>query len=212
MNQTRKGIFITIEGGEGSGKSTAIHGIANWLREQGREVMITREPGGVHVSEQIRAILVNEEMDPLTEAILFAASRNEITTKLIQPALQEGKVVICDRFVDSSYVYQGLVRGLGLGLVEQINQPIMDKVQPDLTFYFDIEPEVGLERILQNHRETNKFDKEQMSFHYQVRDSYRALSQMGKYTGRIVTIQADQTPEKVIQDCVNVLKEKMLRK
>ncbi len=209
MKESYTGLFITLEGGEGSGKSTAAILLAQWLRERGREVLITREPGGVHVSEQIRNVLVYEEMEPLTEAMLFAASRNEVITKLISPALKEGKVVICDRFVDSSYVYQGMVRGLGLEIVQRINQPIMDRVTPDVTLYFDVNPEVGLGRIHKNNRETNKFDEEAISFHYQIRESYQKLSQMEDYKERICTINAEQTLEKVVQDCIKILESFM---
>lgn len=168
-------------------------------------MLVTREPGGVHVSEQIRGILVQEDMDPLTEAMLFAASRIEMTKKVILPALKEGKVVICDRFVDSSYVYQGMVRGLGLETIQQIYQPIINIVSPDVTFYFDLEPEVGLERIKINQRETNRFDKEMMDFHYRVRNGYRILSQMRDFSHRIRVVNADQAPQEVANDCIREL-------
>jgi len=201
----KKGLFITLEGGEGSGKSTVIQLLSKRLSAMGYDVIITREPGGVAVSEKIRDLLVHEKMDPLTEAMLFAASRNEITHQLILPALEEGKVVLCDRFVDSSYVYQGMVRGIGLDVVERLNQPMMDLIPPDYTFYLDLDPRVGLERIRKNHREINKFDEENLEFHERVRESYRALSKMDKHRNRIYTIQADQSPEKVASDCLSIL-------
>lgn len=207
-----KGVFITIEGGEGSGKSTAIQGINKWLEEERVETLVTREPGGVRVSEQIRNILVNEEMHPLTEAMLFASSRNEITNKVLIPALKEGKVILCDRFIDSSYVYQGLVRGLGLEVVEQVNKPILDVIQPDITLYFDIAPEVGLGRIQKNGRETNKFDKESLDFHYKVRESYQMLAKMDKHKNRIYTINANQTPDNVVKDCINLIQTVLKKK
>lgn len=203
----KDGLFITLEGGEGSGKTTTAQLIASWIKEQGFDVLITREPGGVHVSERIRDILVNEDMSPLTEAMLFASSRNEIVHKLILPALEEGKVVICDRFVDSSYVYQGMVKGLGLDMIERINQPIMDQISPDITLYLDLHPEIAFERIRKNKRETNKFEKESIDFHYKVRDSYQKLANMEKHKERIHTINANQPVNKVAAECITLLME-----
>lgn len=209
MEKNNKGMFITIEGGEGSGKTTAIKEIKSWLEERGFDCLVTREPGGLRVSERIREVLVNEEMDVLTEAMLFTASRNEIVKNVIAPALEEGKVVICDRFIDSSYVYQGIVRGLGLDVVKDINKPITDKIMPDLTLYFDIEPEVGLERIRTNNRETNRFDKEKLDFHKKIRDGYKQLVKSAAFEERIEMIEANQNPKQVATDCIEVILDRI---
>lgn len=202
-SMTRKGLFITFEGGEGSGKSTAIQGVADYFQSQGQEVLVTREPGGVEVAEKIRGLLVNEVMDTLTEAMLFAAARNEIMRNLIIPSLQEGKVVLCDRFIDSSFVYQGIVKGLGIQRVKEINDMVLGTVQPDITFYLDIHPEIGLARIFENNRETNKFDLEGVTFHHRIRQGYQLLTQL--YPERIRVVNAEQSKEDVVQDCIRTL-------
>lgn len=201
------GLFITLEGGEGSGKSTAAKKLAEWFQKEGYEVLLTREPGGVPTSEKIREIILNEEMDALTEALLFVASRNEVLINLVIPALNKGKVVICDRFIDSSYVYQGMVKGLGLDLIEQLNELVLETIKPEITLCFDIDPVIGLSRIKKNNREENKFDKESMDFHYQVRDSYRKLANMEKHKNRIRIVNANQAPEVVVDDCIQIIKD-----
>src|SRR5690625_4128792 len=155
----KRGRFVTIEGGEGSGKSTLIKEIGSYFSAMGEKVLIIREPGGLPAGEKIRDILVSEEVDVLTEAMLFASSRNELVKKVINPALEEGTLVICDRFIDSNLVYQGYVKGLGIDKVLELNEPVLNGLMPDLTLYLDLDPKVGLERISQNNRETNRFDK-----------------------------------------------------
>lgn len=201
------GLFISLEGGEGSGKTTTAKYLKEWFEKLGKEVLITREPGGVEVSEKIRSVLVEETMSPLTEAMLFAASRNEVIHQSILPALKKGEIVICDRFVDSSYVYQGIVRELGLDIVKEINKPITDILSPDITLYFDIMPEKGLERIKKNNRETNRFDKETIDFHNKIREGYQTLAQMEENENRIHQINADQEVVEVANDCIQILKK-----
>lgn len=196
----RDGLFITLEGGEGSGKSLAIKGLKKHFEAQGIEVLITREPGGLEVAEKIRNIVVEEEMDPITEAYLFAASRNELVKNVIQPALEKKMVVICDRFVDSSFVYQGHVKGIGIDKVVDINKYAMNGYLPDITLYFDVDPAIGLERIASNNREVNKFDKQDLSFHHKVREGYRLIQK--KYKHRIKQIDASQSKEAVLSQCV----------
>ena len=202
-----KGLFISIEGGEGSGKSTVIQRLKEELEKRGEQVLVTREPGGIDVAERIRNILVHQEMDALTEAMLFASSRNETIKQVIQPALDEGKIVLCDRFLDSSLVYQGYVKGLGIEKVYEINQLVLQDCLPALTLYFDLDPVIGLERIAQNSRETNKFDELDIGFHQNVRDGYQLIAKHFSHRKRIRTIDASQSIEEVFQSAFQTIVE-----
>lgn len=207
----RKGIFITIEGGEGAGKSTIIARIAEALEAEGHPVLLTREPGGIDIAEQIRAIVLdrkNTSMDPRTEALLYAAARRQHLVEKVQPALEKGMVVLCDRFVDSSLAYQGYARGIGVEEVFSINQFAIDNCLPDVTLYFDVLPEVGLGRINANkEREVNRLDLEATAFHEKVREAYLALAK--RFSERIVVIDANQPIEKVFMDAQKILQPKL---
>ena len=169
-------MFITFEGGEGTGKTTQINILKKYLEDQGLEVIITREPGGVISAENIRAVIFDNEIDPITETMLYAAARREHYIKKIKPALDAGKIVICDRFIDSSIVYQGIVRGVGVDLVENINKYAINNVEPDLTIFFDLDPETGLKRVSLRNEQMNRFDNESLDFHLKVRKGYNLLS------------------------------------
>lgn len=192
-------LFVTFEGGEGSGKSSCLAKVAKDLQNAGYEVVITREPGGTPISEQIRNVILdkaNTDMDPMTEALLYAASRRQHLVQKILPALREGKIVLCDRYLDSSLAYQGGGRGLGIEKILALNQYAIDGQYPDLTLFFDLEPEVGLERIEENSsREVNRLDLEKLSFHHKVRDSFLKL--MGMFPDRYVRIDASKSREEV---------------
>lgn len=192
-------LFVTFEGGEGSGKSSCLAKVAKDLQNAGYEVVITREPGGTPISEQIRNVILdkaNTDMDPMTEALLYAASRRQHLVQKILPALREGKIVLCDRYLDSSLAYQGGARGLGIEKILSLNQYAIDGQYPDLTLFFDLEPEVGLERIEENSsREVNRLDLEKLSFHHKVRDSFLKL--MGVFPDRYVRIDASKSREEV---------------
>lgn len=192
-------LFVTFEGGEGSGKSSCLAKVAKDLQNAGYEVVITREPGGTPISEQIRNVILdkaNTDMDPMTEALLYAASRRQHLVQKILPALREGKIVLCDRYLDSSLAYQGGARGLGIEKILSLNQYAIDGQYPDLTLFFDLEPEVGLERIEENSsREVNRLDLEKLSFHHKVRDSFLKL--MGMFPDRYVRIDASKSREEV---------------
>lgn len=192
-------LFVTFEGGEGSGKSSCLAKVAKDLQNAGYEVVITREPGGTPISEQIRNVILdkaNTDMDPMTEALLYAASRRQHLVQKILPALREGKIVLCDRYLDSSLAYQGGARGLGIEKILALNQFAIDGQYPDLTLFFDLEPEVGLERIEENSsREVNRLDLEKLSFHHKVRDSFLKL--MGMFPDRYVRIDASKSREEV---------------
>jgi dTMP kinase len=190
------GIFITLEGGEGAGKSTLIRSLMDRLEKNGREVLLTREPGGSPIAEAIRDIILhvdNTAMDPLTEALLYAASRRQHLVEKVLPALERGAVVVCDRFVDSSLVYQGYARGLGINAVWEINRFATEGRMPDLTIYLDLDPVVGLSRIeASGRRKVDRLDLESLDFHLRVREGYRRVADM--FPERIVTLDASEDP------------------
>ncbi|RKP45470.1 dTMP kinase [Cohnella endophytica] len=207
----RGGTFITIEGGDGTGKTTLIQALALQAREQGHEVMITREPGGIPIAEAIRAIILGTEntaMDARTEALLYAAARRQHLAEKVMPALRKGAIVICDRFVDSSLAYQGYARGLGIEAVWEINRFAIEDCMPDLTLYLDLDPEVGLARIEQNgDREVNRLDLEGLAFHRKVREGYKLLE--SQFADRFVTIDAAMTPAQIADNAWQHLKPKL---
>ena len=196
-------MFITFEGGEGTGKTTQINILKKYLEDQGLKVIITREPGGVISAENIRAVIFDNEIDPITETMLYAAARREHYIKKIKPALDAGKIVICDRFIDSSIVYQGIVRGVGVDLVENINKYAINNVEPDLTIFFDLDPETGLKRVSLRNEQMNRFDKESLDFHLKVRKGYNLLS---KTRNRFVLIDASKSIEDVTKQIINIMK------
>ena len=167
------------------------------------EVIITREPGGVISAENIRAVIFDNEIDPITETMLYAAARREHYIKKIKPALDAGKIVICDRFIDSSIVYQGIVRGVGVDLVENINKYAINNVEPDLTIFFDLDPETGLKRVSLRNEQMNRFDNESLDFHLKVRKGYNLLS---KTRNRFVLIDASKSIEDVTKQIINIMK------
>jgi len=206
----RKGVFITIEGGEGAGKSTLIEQITNMMHQRGKSITTTREPGGIPIAEQIRAVILDREntaMDARTEALLYAAARRQHLVEKVVPALEQGKMVICDRFVDSSLAYQGYARGLGMDEVWAINQFAIQDLMPDLTIYMDVSPEVGLGRIAQaSEREINRLDLEKHSFHEKVREGYMKL--LEQYPERIVLINAENSSDLVFADVLSAIDDR----
>ena len=202
-----RGIFITFEGPDGAGKSTIIDMVA----KQFGNVLLTREPGGIDIAEQIRAVILNKEntaMDPRTEALLYAAARRQHLVEKVRPALDEGKIVLCDRFVDSSLAYQGYARGLGIEEVFAINQFAIENLMPELTIYFEIEPELGLKRINKNKgREINRLDLENLEFHQKVSEGYQLL--IKRFPDRIRCVDASGTVEEVFQETLKIIEEKL---
>ncbi|AKF93656.1 thymidylate kinase [Brevibacillus sp. SKDU10] len=205
------GMFISLEGGDGAGKSTAITLLEKRITEQGLPVLVTREPGGVDIAEQIREVILNRantKMDGRTEALLYAAARRQHLVEKVIPALEQGKIVLCDRFIDSSLAYQGVARGLPTDEIFAINQFAIEDRMPDLTFYLDVSPEVGLARIEANsNREKNRLDLEKVSFHNRVREGYELL--IDKFPERIVRINADQPIEQVVDEMLAIVQEKI---
>ncbi|MFG6120988.1 MULTISPECIES: dTMP kinase [Thalassobacillus] len=202
-----EGLFITFEGGEGAGKTSVLKTVAEELNNKGYDVLATREPGGIEIAEKIRHIILDPAhtaMDGRTEALLYAAARRQHLVEKVLPALKEGKVVLCDRFVDSSLAYQGYARGLGMDEVFQINQFAIENRMPDITLFFDIKPEDGLKRIAANKgREQNRLDMEKLDFHHQVYEAYQKL--IKKFPERIHVIDASQSLEGVQKEVLREL-------
>lgn len=209
-----KGMFITFEGGDGAGKSTVINKVYEELVKKNLSCMITREPGGIDIAEQIREVILNvknTKMDARTEALLYAAARRQHLAEKVIPALEEGKIVLCDRFLHSSLAYQGYARGLGIEEVYDINKFAIDSYMPDLVILFDIEPKLGLERINKNKgREINRLDKENMDFHDKVREGYSIL--MEKYNHNIVKVDASGAVDEVYLEVSKIINENIENK
>lgn len=194
-----RGIFITFEGPDGSGKSTQIKLLARHCEELGIPVLLTREPGGTDISEDIRDLLLdpqNSEMSGVTEALLYAASRAQHVDEKIKPALEQGKVVLCDRFMDSSIAYQGYGRGLG-DEVRIINEFAVQGLAPDITFFLDLPPDYGRRR-LEASRDPDRLELENMSFHYRVYEAYMKLREM--HPQRYISVDATSGIEKIAEE------------
>ena len=209
-----RGLFITFEGNDGSGKSSVIEAIKNELDQMGFETVYSREPGGSKIAEKIREVILdidNLGMDDKTESLLYAASRREHIMKTIIPALQDGKIILCDRYLDSSLAYQGYARGIGIDKVYEMNTYATDGLLPDLTLLVCVKPEVGLDRIKSNNRGAlDRLEVEKMEFHKKVYDGYLKVQEM--FPERIKIINGENTREKVREDALKVvldfLKEK----
>ena len=201
------GTLISFEGPEGAGKSSILEAVLPLLEEKGIPYITTREPGGVDIAEKIRQVILDPDhtsMDAKTELLLYIASRRQHLVERVLPALAAGKVVLMDRFIDSSVAYQGYGRGLSVEDIEWLNQFATDGLKPNLTLYFDLDVEEGLARIAKNQeREVNRLDLEGLELHQKVRQGYLALSE--KEPERIVKIDASQSFEAVLADVLAVL-------
>jgi len=181
-------MFITLEGPEGSGKSSQLPDLAEFLRGQGWDVLTTREPGGTPIGDQIRQILMrldNQELHPRTEILLFLASRAQLVEQVIKPALREGKLVLCDRFGDSTLAYQGYGHGLDLGTLRTMLDFATDKLKPDLTLLLDVDVETGLQRK-RKEDEWNRLDAYALAFHQRVREGYHELCRQEPERWRVI--------------------------
>lgn len=212
--KNHKGLFITFEGPDGSGKSSVINQLYRYLlKKYPNKVVRTREPGGTNnpIAEDIRNIILNKldyKIIPVTEAMLFAASRAQHIHDYIMPHLDENDIVLCDRFVHSSLIYQGVARGLGQEYVKQLNEYALEGLWPDLTFVLMVRPSVGLKRITKNNqREFNRLDREELSLHQKVYHGYKEM--IKKYPKGIVVIDAEQPFEKVVSDIKKVINKKL---
>jgi dTMP kinase len=207
-----RGIFITIEGPDGSGKTTALQQVVPRLQqEMNRKVVATREPGGSPIAEKIRSLILDPshtDMDSRTEALLYAASRRQHLVEKVLPVLESGDVIFCDRFVDSSIAYQGYARGIGEEGIRAINQFATEGIEPDLTLYIDVPAEVGIQRIHANldEREYNRLDREKLDFHEKVRAGYQQLAQANPE--RIVVVDGTMSREAVAEACYHIIQNR----
>ena len=206
-----KGFLVSLEGPEGAGKTSVIEALIPILEDRGVEVLTTREPGGVLIGEKIREVILDPshtEMDPKTELLLYIASRRQHLVEKVLPALAAGKLVIMDRFIDSSVAYQGFGRGLDIHAIDWLNEFATDGLKPDLTLYFDIEVEEGLARIAANSdREVNRLDMEGLDLHRKVRQGY--LSLLEREGNRIEKIDASLPLDQVIENTQQLLFDRM---
>lgn len=203
----RKGKFITVEGPDGCGKTTISKFIANELKERGYDIIHTREPGGIDIAEQIRDIILNPRnvaMDAKTEALLYAASRRQHFVEKIKPALEADRIVLCERFVDSSLAYQGVGRELGIDEIYMINEFAIEGWLPDLTIFLDIDADTGLKR-LESRVSKDRLDQENATFHQRVYEGYQTILQ--RYQDRMHIVDASKTLEEVQLDTLRILLE-----
>jgi dTMP kinase len=195
----KKGLFISFEGPDGAGKSTQLAMLSDYCRSRGLDITVTREPGGTAISEKIRQIILdpeNKEMSAGCEALLYAASRAQLVDEFIRPAVAEGKIVLCDRFVDSSIAYQAYARKLGEG-VRTINIFATGGTMPDRTFFLNIDPEKGRERNVDAGKK-DRMEQEELSFHRAVYEGYKRIAEMEPE--RVIVIDADRRAERVFED------------
>lgn len=206
-------MFVTIEGPEGSGKSSVTKEVVKILESEGYSIVLTREPGGTPIAEEIRNVILDKKnvaMDPITEALLYAASRRQHLIEKVWPLSKEGKIVISDRFLDSSLAYQGGARGIGIDKVLSLNQYATDGFYPDLTLLFDIDPRIGLARIAaNNNREVNRLDLEKIEFHDNVRKTFLELAK--RFSDRYIVLDASKPFDEVVQDAYKAIKDRIAK-
>lgn len=203
-----EGIFITMEGPDGSGKTTQIDLLKKYLESRGYDIVIAREPGGTVIGEAIREIILNpeyREMSHMTELLLYASARAQLVNQVIKPALLSGKAVICDRFVESSAVYQGIGRGLGVDTVYEINNYALGEVKPELTIFMDLDAAAGIRRK-KNQTDLDRMELEDLSFHRRVVEGYRQLAEL--YPERIFPVDATLPIEEIHSMIVNEVKKR----
>lgn len=207
-------LFVTLEGIEGSGKSTQIEALARYLREIGRECVVTREPGGTPIGKSIRALLLDPEsraMAPHAELLLYVADRIQHVNDIIRPALERGKTVLCDRYFDATLVYQGVARGMGMDVIMDLHKRFLDNLKPDVTLLLDLAPATGLERAWRQFRTgerdsgETRFEEEALAFHEKVRQGY--LDQAGREPDRFRIIDASQPVNRVKAAIVQAMQE-----
>jgi len=199
----KESLFITFEGGEGSGKTTQSKKLVNYFKDQGREAIWTREIGGTDLAEEIRDIIVNKEMHIKTELLLALAARIEHYNDVIKPALDKGSIVVCDRFVDSSLAYQG--KDLGIDYVLEIHQKLFGELMPDITFLIDVPIEVALKRAMERGN-NNRFELMPQEHHIRVKDCFYAIAK--KFQDRVNIVDGNRDPENVFKDILSKIKEK----
>lgn len=204
---TKRGLFLTLEGAEGVGKSTNIEFITQYLEQRGIDYVLTREPGGTQLGEKIRELLLavhEESMSELTELLLVFAARAQHLDKIIEPALAAGKWVVCDRFTDATFAYQGAGRGLSMETIGELESMVQGELRPDLTLILDLDPEIGMQRA-SNRGELDRFEREQMSFFRHVRQGYLDIAQAEPE--RCTVIDAAKSLEDVKLDLLAALEQ-----
>ena len=209
---TKNGLLITFEGGEGSGKTTQSEILYNTLLEKGFDAIKTREPGGTQLAEIIREILVQGEsnkIDNVSELFLFAAARADHVQKVIKQCLNDNKIVICDRFIDSTLAYQGYAGRLDLNIVKEVNNISIDKIYPDLTFVFDINPTQGIERALKENNEETRFEEKDIMYHKKIRDGYMNIARDNPHRCVVMngTDDIKQISKKILEITLNKINE-----
>jgi len=214
MSDKYEGFFVTFEGCDGCGKTSVMDKVRNILLKKGYPVVITREPGGVDISEQIRNVILdnkNKNEDLKTEVLLYAASRRQHLVEKLLPLLNSGKLVLCDRFIDSSLAYQGYGRGIGFEKVKEINDFVLDGCWPDITYFLDVKPVDGLRRISRdkNHEE-NRLDLEKLEFHNRVYDGYKELVKI--YPERILVVYGYQEINKEAEGIAKDIEERWMKR
>lgn len=205
----KRGLFISFEGCDGCGKTTALTLVEKKLNENNIYPLMTREPGGSKIAEQIRSIILdknNTEEDIKTEALLYAASRRQHLIDIVLPALNEGKMVISDRYVDSSLAYQGYARGIGIDEVLSINNFAIDNLYPDFTFFLDLSAEEGLKRMKSRVRDSDRLDVEKETFHQKVYKGYQIINE--RFKDRIIKIDASKSPDEIASSIVSIILQK----
>ena len=206
------GLFITLEGTDGSGKTTQINRLKEYFSEKGYRVVCTREPGGTPIGEKIREIIIdknNSEMANITEALLYAAARAQLVNEVIEPVLKDGGVVISDRFLDSSLVYQGFARGMGENFIKNINRAVVNSLEPDITFLLKLKPEDSIARKSKQ-AELDRLEAEKANFHQRVFDGYISLARRNKE--RIKIIDALKTEEDIHNEILNHIESFMKKR
>jgi dTMP kinase len=219
MDQAKKGLFISFEGIDGAGKSTHIPALAQAFKESGKEVVLTREPGGTELGEKIRLMVLKDSMDPLTESLLVFAARREHIRTVICPALERAAVVLCDRFTDATFAYQGGGRGFEMGILKQLElwvqgltkeqsktDPHIDQLlEPDLTLWFVLDPKVAAQRLV-SARVPDRFETQPVEFFNKVHQAY--LERANNSPNRFVCINADQSLQSVWEEVLKAVKDK----
>ncbi|MDC0336573.1 dTMP kinase [Pseudodesulfovibrio sp.] len=209
-------MFITFEGIEGTGKSTQIIRVKEYFESMGKEVFLTLEPGGSRVGQELRKMLLhvdNKDLTPITELFLYLADRAQHIAQIIRPALEDGKIVLCDRFADSTVVYQGYGRGLDTTVLKQLNEVAVDGLWPDLTIVLDIDPEIGLKRATLRNledgkaKEEGRFEAEHITFHKRIREGYLTWAALNR--DRVSVANADGTPDEVFERIKTIIDAKL---
>jgi dTMP kinase len=207
---TRPARFISFEGGEGAGKTTLINSLSKALQDAGRAVVVTREPGATPLGEKLRELLLDKSVyfpiTPMAELLLFLCDRAQHIEQVIKPALAKDRIVLCDRFNDSTIAYQGGARGLGMEKIQSLCEGVCGETRPDITFFLDVDPAIGLNRAKGQQRVLDRMEQEHLDFHNKVRAAFLMLARQDP--GRIVVLDAAQSPDAILNQALQILDER----